>query len=76
MSFTGKARRTAVGKKKPNPGDALELLGYGHGRELCYGSTGDNKGTTPILRATDAQRHMWGTAAVSRITRDQGNSKD
>lgn len=27
-------------------------------------------GTTLVLRATDAQRHLWGTAAISRMTTD------
>lgn len=74
MSFTAEARRTAVAKK--NPRDALELLGYSHGRELCYRSTGDDTGTTLVLRAIDAQRHICGTAATSRIIMDQGNSED
>ena len=67
MPFTAEARTVVA---------ALEPLGYGHGRELCYRSTGDNVGTTLVLRAIDAQRHIWGTAAMSRITMDQGNSKD
>ena len=73
MFFTAEARRTVVAKKSR---DALELPGYGHGRELCYRSAGDHMGTTLVLRAIDAQRHIWGTAATSRITMDQGNSKD
>lgn len=33
-------------------------------------------GVPLVLRAIDAQRHIWGAAAMSRIAMDHGNSKD